>query len=76
MSEIQSVVFLTPHWKSTPKMRSWLKKNDFKPIKRVDKVKKDGKISQYRYRIKDPKKYKSFATKKTTSNLNLVIGIK
>lgn len=75
MSQIHSVVFLTDNKKwSLAKTRKWLKKHDMIPIKDVDKVKVKGKISQYRYRLKDPKKFKRFITKKTKDDINFVIG--
>jgi hypothetical protein len=74
MSDIQSVVFLrTGNWNPT-KARAWLKSNKLKPIKHVDKVYVGGTVSQFRYRIKDPNKFKSFSTKKLKGGINLIIG--
>jgi len=80
MSEIQSVVFIPNgknKWNSS-KARNWLKAHNFNPIKRVDKLKSSetGKITQLRYRITDPRKYMRFITKKTTDEINFVIGFK
>ena len=77
MSEIHSIVFLTDNKKWTiPKAKKWLKSHKLSPIKEVDKVKVKGKITQYRYRIKDPKLFKKFITKKTTDDINFVIGFR
>lgn len=76
-SDIQAIVFL-PSKKfpyTSDSARRWLKSHNLIPIKRVDKVKnKDDKITQLRYRIKDPKQFKSYITKKTKENINIVIG--
>ena len=74
MSEIHSVSFLAKGGWTADKARKWLKEHDLKPIKRVDKVYVDGKLTQLRYRIKDPKQFKRFSTKKTGNNINLIIG--
>lgn len=81
MSELHSVVFkdMPNNTWTTKEAKAWLKHYKLKPIKRVDIVKVDGVISQRRYRIKDPKLYKSFITKPVLSNgkhINLVIGFK
>jgi hypothetical protein len=71
MSEIQSVVFKATRYDTT-KARKWLSDHGFKPIKRVDKA-----ANTLRYRIRDPKKYKSFITKKLNGKgILLVIGFK
>lgn len=75
MSELHSVVFLPPRW-TIPKAKKWLKEHDLKPIKHVDIVKVDGVRTQLRYRIRDPKRYKKFITKKTEDDINFVIGFK
>ena len=70
-SDIHSIVFLRntkENWTAT-KARKWLKQHGFIPIKRVDK-----KDNQLRYRLIDPKFFKSFMTKKSKNNINLVIG--
>ena len=78
-SEIHSVVFLVGKkgvkWDAT-KARKWLKDKGLKPIKKVDKVKVNGVVTQLRYRLIDPSAFKSFATKKTNDNINLVIGFR
>lgn len=78
MSEIQSIVFIPNgknKWNSS-KARNWLKAHNFKPIKRVDKLKSSetGKVTQLRYRIADPSKFKRFITKKTSEEINFIIG--
>ncbi len=74
MSEIHSVSFLAKgKWNAT-KARKWLKEHDLKPIKRVHKVYVDGKLTQLRYRIRDPKQFKSFSTKRIKPYINIIIG--
>lgn len=75
-SRIQSVVFLTsrPNTWTTTSSRAWLKKEGLRAIKRVDKT-----PNTLRYRIEDPKRFKTFRTKQVTGMLgkiNLVLGIK
>lgn len=73
MSSVQAVIFNKNKWTSE-KARKWLDKHDFKPIKHVDKT-----LNYLRYRITDPKMYKSFSTISLTKNrrdkgIKLVIG--
>ena len=72
MSERQSVVFFTDKGWTVPKARLWLKISGLKPIKHVDK----SLHGQLRYRLKDPKKYRRFITKKTKVGINFIIGFK
>ena len=67
MSSIQAVLFKKPF--TTKKARAFLKKNGFKPIKRVDKTK-----NFLRYRIRDPKQFKRFRTISFTKNIKAVVG--
>jgi len=67
--EVQAVVF-GKNWK-TADARKWLKKNNFKAIKRVHKTSGNFK----RYRITSPKKYKRFTYKKTSKGIDFVLGI-
>jgi len=73
MSEIHSVVFLTPYW-DTKDARKWLASHDLKPIKKVHKVVVDDRITQLRYRIRDPQMFSRFITKALPNHINLVIG--
>ena len=76
MSEIHSIVFYRPKWNLTTSKR-WIKEHNLKPIKKVHITKSvDGKITQYRYRIKNPNLFKKFITKKTNDNINIIIGFK
>lgn len=68
--EIQSVVFKATRYDAA-KARNWLSEHNFKPIKRVDKA-----ANTLRYRLRDPKKYKSFITKKIGKGILFVIGFK
>jgi len=73
-SELHSVVFKTdpPNRWTTETARAWLKDNDIKRLKGVDKTK-----NSLRYRIVDPKCFKSFSTqvvKSQMGTINLVIG--
>ena len=74
MSEIQAISFLAKGKWTTTKARKWLKEHGLKSIKRVHKVYVDGKLTQLRYRIKDPKQFKTFSTKKAKPHINLIIG--
>lgn len=51
-----------------PKARDWLKKHDYKPIKRVHKTK-----NTLRYRIRDPTSASRYITKKIGKHIKLVI---
>ena len=73
-SELHSVVFKTepPNRWTTETSRQWLKEHDIKRLKTVDKTK-----NSLRYRIVDPKCFKSFSTqvvKSEMGTINLVIG--
>jgi hypothetical protein len=74
-SEIHSVVF-DPAVYNTRQARRWLVKNKLSPIKRVHKVKPGGgtRITQLRYRIRDPDQFSRFITKKTGKGISLIIG--
>ena len=76
MSEIHSISFLTERGKwNTTKARRWLKKHNLTPIKRVDKVKVNGILTQLRYRIRNPQEFESFSTKKIPKeDINIIIG--
>ena len=67
-SQVQSVTFprelFTPHGA----MR-WLKRHEFKPIKKVDKT-----LSQLKYRIIDPSEFDHFSTRTLGDGVALVIG--
>jgi len=68
MSKIQSVIFNKSCW--DPKNAEiWLYSHKLRPIKSVHETK-----NYYRYRIRDPKEFKSFMTKKTMKCLSLIIG--
>ncbi len=73
-SELHSVVFKTdpPNRWTTDTSRKWLKDHDIVRLKSVDKTK-----NSLRYRIVDPKCFKSFSTQVVQSDMgtiNLVIG--
>lgn len=73
-SEVHSIVFKNnpPSKWTTKTAREWLDKHDFKRIKNVDRTK-----NSLRYRIVDPKCFKSFSTEVIEGKLgtiNLVIG--
>lgn len=76
-STVQAVVF-SSNW-TAKNARKWLKKNNFKAIKRVHKT-SGGFL---RYRIVDPNKRKAdgslkferFFWKKTSKGINFIIGI-
>ena len=69
-SEIHSIYGLSTDGWTPTLMRAWLKKHKLKAIKPVHKM-----GTQLRYRIKDPKLFKRFTTKKI-GNIYLVIGWK
>jgi len=70
MSKIQSVVFFENYGWTPIKARSWLKKNKLIPIKVVDKH----LHGELRYRIRNPKLFDHFITKKIEPGLDLIIG--
>ncbi len=65
---LHSVVFLKDKGWNSNKAREWLKKHDYKPIKRVHKTE-----NTLRYRLRPPK-FKRYITKKIKNGINLVIG--
>lgn len=67
---IHSIIFDNKLF-STTEARKWLTEHDYQPIKRVDKT-----INYLRYRIRDPKLFKSFVTKEVTPGIKFVFGIK
>jgi hypothetical protein len=67
--EIQSITFNKDKY-TTQEARNWLKRNNFKAIKRVDKTK-----SLLRYRINKPGKYKRFRTQKVGGDIMFVYGL-
>ena len=75
MSDIHSVAFLTKNHKWTvDKARRWLSKHNLKPIKPVHKVVSKGVITQLRFRIRDPRFFRGFITKKNDDDINIIIG--
>lgn len=68
-SEIHSVLFPKATW-SIAKSKKWLKDNSIKPIKSARET-----INFYRYRIRDPKLFDGFITKKLNNGIELIIGI-
>lgn len=67
-SAIQAIVFEKRYW-TTSKARKWLKKNNLQPIKQVHET-----GLSYRYRIRNPKIFSHFITKKIDVGLKLIIG--
>lgn len=68
-SSIQSVLFDKKIF-TTTEARAWLKRNDLKPIKRVDITK-----NLLRYRIQNPNKFKRFRIiEVSNSTVKFVIG--
>lgn len=66
--EVQAVLFNKDKWTST-KARTWLKKHDYKPIKRAHITK-----NEIRFRITEPK-YDDYRTiKLNNSGIELVLG--
>lgn len=66
---VHSIIFDNKLFSPTT-ARKWLTEHDYKPIKHVDKT------SNYlRYRIRDPKLFKSFVTKEVTHGIKFVFGI-
>jgi hypothetical protein len=70
MSEIQSVLFNKKDFTQKQALAR-LKKYNMIPIKKVDITK-----TKYRYRQKNPNKYKIFRIKKIKKGIEFVIGFK
>jgi hypothetical protein len=56
MSKVQAVLFENDKW-NVSKARAWLKKNNYRPIKRVHKT-----ANFLRYRIREPSIKKQYRT--------------
>lgn len=69
MSEIQSILFDKNKYDAT-KARKWLKRNKYKPIKRVHKTEK-----YLRYRIKQPNSKYQYRTISFGKDIKAVIQI-
>ena len=69
-STIQSVMFDNEIWNTT-QARKWLKNNNLKPMKRVDKTE-----NYLRYRMIDPSQFKKFRiiTLKGVKGIKFVLG--
>jgi len=67
-SEIQSVYAMKPKW-TAQKLRSWLRKNNIKPIKSAHII-----GNEIRYRINSPNYYYRFRTEKLSNGVYLVFG--
>lgn len=67
-TEAQSIIFENDIY-TAEQARQWLKKNGYKPIKRVDKTK-----NFLRYRLTEPE-YKSYRTINVTKGIKIVLGI-
>lgn len=67
---IQAILFDIKHF-NTQQANNWLRRNNFKPIKRVHKT------EQYlRYRIADPAGFKTFYTIDVTEGIRAIYGKK
>lgn len=69
-TEIQSVMLKRSKFKNVKNGMKWIKKNKFKPIKRVHKTN-----NYFRYRLNQPNKYNKFRIKTINNNVKFVIGI-
>ena len=68
-SEIHSIAFDNTKWNTTT-AKKWLKEHNYKPIKRVHKT-----TNTLRYRLLDPKLFKTFIVKKNKKDgINFIIG--
>jgi len=71
MSRVQSVLFNRKSW-NTDMARVWLKQNDFKRLKKVDITR-----NFLRYRILDPRQFRTFRIKKLPNvDIEFVLGFK
>lgn len=66
-SKIQAVLFDNKFYNTTD-ARKWLKKNNYKPIKKVHKTK-----NYLRYRIRKPKKNKNYRFINFGKNISAII---
>jgi len=69
MSEVQSILFDNTQWQLTDALY-WLQEHEIIPMK-IHETKK-----HHRFRIKNPKNYSHFITKKLRHGISLVIGFK
>lgn len=68
-TDVQSVTFDKQYWDAR-RAKSWLRERGFKSPK-VDET-----ANQLRFRQRAPGQYKSYATKKISPTINLVLGIR
>jgi hypothetical protein len=68
MSQIHTVIFNNHYWTKEGALK-WLKHNHLKPIAPARYT-----TNFIRFRIRDPKKFKYFVTKKLHGEIELVIG--
>lgn len=69
MSEVQAILFNNQKWKLTDALY-YLQEHEIKPMK-IHETK-----NYYRFRLRDPKKYSHFITKKMRNGISLVIGFR
>lgn len=78
MSQLHSVGFMGD-WKIKETI-GWLHKNGLVPIKQAHIYEKDGKTTQIRYRIRDPRIFRRFVTKRVKAHndkiVNLILGFR
>ena len=72
-TKLQSIVFLAKEGWNQELASKWLKRHKRHPIKPVDNVFKQGRLTQLRYRIVEPT-FKSYFTKKNNNGILLVFG--
>lgn len=72
MSEIHTIYFMENQGWTPIKAKDWLKKHNYKPIKPLHRM-----GHELRYRLRDPKLFKTFTTKKISDNgIYLVFGFR
>lgn len=68
MSSVQSVTFSRDAWTPVSALR-WLAKHGYEPTKMVHTT-----ANYYRYRIREPREFRSFRVLKLPGGIDLVLG--
>lgn len=67
---LHAVIFEKKLW-TTRQARAWMRAKGWKPVKRVDVTE-----NFYRYRLRSPKQFKRFRTKRLPGGVQLILGFR